>query len=100
MPSYLLHEGAQVDCVDDFAAQPAFSNGRVRVSGQDTILQGTPYVISCTTNPKCTGGTFIAGASRVRSLGVALVLTTSPSTSVAKGAPMKVGSSQTRVTGQ
>jgi hypothetical protein len=100
MPSYLLHKGAQVTCVDEFPALPAFSNPRVRVSGQDTIVQGTPYGISCTTNPKCTAGTFPVGASRVRSFGVALVLTTSPSTSVAKGVPMKVGRSQTRVKAQ
>jgi hypothetical protein len=100
MPSYLLHMGAQVECVDGFPAQPLFSNSRVRVSGQDTILQGTPYGMACTTNPKCVSGTFHIGASRVRSFRVALVLTTSPSTSVAKGAPMKVGRSQTRVKAQ
>jgi hypothetical protein len=101
MPSYLLHRGAQVECVDKFPALPTVSNPRVRVSGQDTILQGTLYAISCTTNPKCVTGTFPIGASRVRSFGVALVLTTSSSTTVPKAsAPLNVVSSQTRVKAQ
>jgi hypothetical protein len=83
------------------AATPVATNSRVRVSGLDTILQPTPYVIGdCLAQTKCTAGSFLVGAVRVRSFGVPLVLTTSVSTSAPTPAPLQIVSTQQRVKGQ
>ena len=99
MPGYLLHEGATVQCAHlSGLATPQVSNPRVKVGGSNTILFITPYdVKGCLANAQCTLGTWIAGASRVRSLGQPLVLTNSVSTCVSSGLALKPTFSQQRV---
>ena len=101
MSGFVLHVGATVTCSEVTGqATPQASNPRVRVAGQNTILLGTPYFVSgCPRNSPCTAGTWIQGASRVKSLGQPLVLANSQSTSVPNGSPLKVFALQTRVRG-
>ncbi|HEV8549257.1 MAG TPA: hypothetical protein VGQ57_09515 [Polyangiaceae bacterium] len=102
MPGFLLDEDAEVKCAHPppGSATPLSTNRRLKVDGKSTIVVLDQYSIAgCPLNTPCTAGGFISGAARLMSGGQPLVLTSSPSTSVPNGSPLRVVSSQQRVKG-
>ena len=102
MPGPLLHFGAVVTCSHAGPATPTVPNPRVVVSGQPSVTQATPYVITgcslTTSGSPCVTGTWTSGTVRVTSNGMPLVIATGISTCVSNGTPMLVASVQPRVT--
>ena len=102
MPGYILHLGATVLCAHGGQAQPTVVQPRLRVAGQPVTTQPAPYVIAgCALTPSggpfCVTAQFVAGATRVRSNGLPLLLQDSPSVATATGTPLAVVSTQIRV---
>jgi len=102
MSGFVLHVGATVQCFHPPGdATPRASNTRVKVGGRNTIVMTDLYdVKNCpfgNGNSPCLVATWTQGATRVKSLGIPLVLTDSQSTSVPNGSPLHPISSQTRV---
>lgn len=105
MPGFLVHVGAQVLCSHGGQAQPGVSNPRVKVSGQPTVLQSSPYTVAgCALPPPpaangpCVTGQWLSGTVRVRSNGQPLVIQGGASICAPTGTPMQAVATQTRVT--
>lgn len=105
MPGFLLHAGATVNCAHlPGLAQPATSSPRVKVGGQQIVVQTTQYsVTGCaltgTTAPPCATAQWIAGATRVRSSGVPVLLQDSQSICTPTGTPLTCSVVQVKVKG-
>jgi len=101
----LLHVGAQVLCSHGGLASPATPNPRVLLSGQPSVLQGSPYLVAgCPLKAggpllPCVTGQWLVAATRVFSLGQPLVLMNSASTCIPSGTPLLPVAAQTRVLG-
>lgn len=106
MPGFLLHAGAQVQCMHAGSAQPTAVNARVLVSGQPTALVSAPYLVAgCTLPPPpgangpCVSGQWTTAATRITSLGQPLLLQDSQAVCVSSGTGLLVLATQTRVMG-
>ena len=106
MPGYLVHVGAQVMCSHGGQAQPTTPNSRVLVSSQPTVAMTSLYTVAgCALPPPpaangpCVTGQFTTAATRITSLGQALLLFDSQSTCTPTGTPLLITQTQTRVTG-
>ncbi|QDT90459.1 hypothetical protein [Gimesia algae] len=106
MPGFLLHVGAQVQCLHAGNAQPMAVNSRVLVSGQPTVQVTSPYSVSGCTMPSptagngpCVTGQWTTSATRVTSMGQPLLLQDSQATCIPTGTGLLVITTQTRVTG-
>lgn len=102
MSGFLLHDGAKVICVHNGEATPTTSNRRVTVSKQNTVLMPPPYkVVGCSLSPKaggpCVSAKWITGTTRVRSNGHPLLMFNSKAICSPPGTPLKVVSTQKRV---
>ena len=104
MPGFLVHVGAQVKCSHAGQATPTVPNPRVTVSGQQTVLMTSLYVVAgCTLPPPpaangpCVTAQWLSGTTRVTSNGQPLVVQTSSSICAPTGTPLLVVSTQTRV---
>ncbi|MBC8001535.1 MAG: hypothetical protein H7X97_03010 [Opitutaceae bacterium] len=105
MPGFLLHVGAQVLCSHGGQAQPTVPNPRVLVSGQPTVLLTTPYVVAgCAfppppaANGPCVTAQWLAGTTRVLSMGQPLLVQSSPAICAPTGTPLIIVVTQPRVT--
>lgn len=103
MPGFLLHVGATVLCAHGGQAQPTAPNPRVTLSGQPSVLLGTPYTIAgCPLVPPplppCVTGQWIVGTLRVTSNGQPFVVQSGQSICMPNGTPMMPVVQQTRVT--
>jgi hypothetical protein len=104
MPGFLLHVGAQVQCVHAGTAQPTAPNPRVLVSAQPTVLITAPYVVAgCAMPPPpagngpCVTAQWITGTTRVLSNGQPLLINAGQSICAPTGTPLLPLVTQTRV---
>lgn len=105
MPGFLVHFGAQVQCLHAGLAQPTVVNPRVLVSGQPTVLQSAPYVVAgCTLPPPpaangpCVTAQWLTGSTRVFSNAQPLLVLSSQAVCAPSGTPLLILGTQTRVT--
>jgi hypothetical protein len=106
MPGFLVHVGAQVQCLHGGTAQPTAPNPRVLVSGQPTVAMTAPYVVAgCAMPPPpsgngpCVTAQWITGSVRVLSNGQPLLLLDSQAICAPTGTPVMIVATQMRVTG-
>lgn len=106
MPGFLLHLGAQVQCVHAGQAVPTAPNPRVTVSGQPVATLASPYTVAGCTLPPPTAGNgpcvtaqFVTAATRVLVDGQPVLLLDSQAVCAPTGTPLMVLTTQTRVTG-
>jgi hypothetical protein len=105
MPGFLLTVASPCTCTHlTGKATTSAPNPRVIVMAQASVLITAPYLIAGCGNPpisggQCTSAKFLAGATRVLSMGqpLALAMTPSPSLGTPTPAPMVTPPSQTRV---
>jgi hypothetical protein len=103
MPGFLLDVTSLVFCAHPPGkAQPAPPNPRVMVSGNPIVTQSALYTVAgCaltgTGSPPCATGQFVAGATRVQSMGQPVLLQDSQSTCTPTGTPLTVMTTQVRV---
>ena len=104
MPGFLVHLGAQVQCVHLGQATPTVVNPRVTVSGQPTVTLASPYVVAgCPFNVSgapvpCVTAQWVTSATRVTSNGQPLILLDSQAVCAPNGTPLLILVTQTRVT--
>lgn len=104
MPASLLDAAAVVICAHGGMAHPTASSARVRVGAAPIITAPGPWPIAGCPLPAEAGGPcliaqFITAATRVTSLGQAVLLTDSLAVAAPAGAPLNIASAQTRVRG-
>ncbi|MER6197688.1 hypothetical protein ABT234_09985 [Streptomyces sp. NPDC001586] len=104
MPGFLAHQGATTLCIHLGQAQPVAPNPRVTVSGQATVVLGVSWLIAgCLPqppgNPPCATAQWTTGTTRVRSVGMPLVLQGGTAVCVPTGGPLTVAVVQVRVRG-
>lgn len=106
MPGYLLHQGATVLCMHAGQAQATVPNPRVKVAGQQTVLQAGPWTVSgCPfttgSNPMpCVTAQWTSAATRLKSGGQPLLLQDSQATCMPNGTGVNTVLTQLRVKGQ
>lgn len=106
MPGYLLHQGATVLCLHGGQAQATVPNFRVKVSGQQTVHQPNPWIISAcpfstAAGPQpCVTAQWTTAATRVKSGGQPLLLQDSQATCIPNGTGVNIVTTQTRVRAQ
>jgi hypothetical protein len=106
MPGFLLHQGATVICMHAGQAQATVPNPRVRVSGQMTVQQPNPWIVSgCpfvagVTPMPCVTAQWVTAAIRVRSGGLPLLLQDSQAVCVPNGTGVNILVTQVRVRAQ
>lgn len=104
MPGFLVHLGASVICSHGAPAQPTSVVPRVLVGGQPIVTMPIPYAISGCPQagvpaPFCATGQWTLTATRVFAQAQPVVLFDSQSACVATGLPMRVVTTQVRVSG-
>jgi len=106
MPGFFLTVSSVVLCAHGGKAQPTAPNPRVKVMGQPTVPQSTPWVVAgCplppppAANGPCVMGHWIIGSIRVKSMGMPLLLQDSQAVCVPTGTPVTVVFTQPRVKG-
>ena len=106
MPGFLLHLGAQVQCVHAGQAVPVAVNPRVTVSGQPVATLTSTYTVAGCTLPPPTAGNgpcvtaqFVSAATRILADGQPVLLLDSQAVCAPTGTPLLVVGTQTRVTG-
>ena len=103
MPGYLLSVGASVICMHGGQAQALVPNLRVKASGQPTvqepnpwIVTGCPHTVSGAPLP-CVTAQWITAATRVRSQGLPLLLDDSLAICAPNGTGVSILTTQARV---
>lgn len=106
MPGFLLHAGAQVQCMHAGTATPTAVNTRVLVSSQPTVLVTAPYSIAgCTlptppaANGPCVTAQWTTAATRITSTGQPLLMQDSQAICAPSGTGLLVIVTQTRAQG-
>ena len=102
MPGFVLHLGATVLCAHGGQAQPTMPSARVRVGGNPVTTQPLPYVVAgCPFVPPaagpCVTAQGVVAATRVRSLGMPVLLRDSVAVCAPTGTPLNVVVTQMRV---
>ena len=103
MPGYLLSVGASVTCVHGGQSQALVLNLRVKASGQPTVQQpnpwivtGCPHIVSGAPLP-CVTAQWITAATRVRSQGLSLLFDDSVAVCTPNGTGVSIQTIQVRV---
>lgn len=106
MPGFLLTTGSTVICAHGGQAKPTVPMPRVRVMGQPVTTLGAPYAILGCPNPPppastgpCVVGNWIVAATRVRAMGMPVLLQSSVGICVPTPVPLTVILTQPRVRG-
>src|SRR6266571_4693865 len=105
MAGYLLDQGSTVQCQHGGQAQATVSNPRVKVSGQQTVLQPSPWTVSgCpfmtgNVNTPCVTAQWSSATQRVKSNSQPLLYKDSQATCVPNGTGVNIIQTQTRVKG-
>jgi hypothetical protein len=106
MPGFLLHVGAQVQCLHAGIAQPTAVNTRVLVSGQPTVVLSSQYTIAgCTLPPPpgangpCVTAQWTTAATGITSNGQPLLLQDSQAICASSGTGVLILTTQTRAKG-
>lgn len=104
MPGFIIHQGANVQCMHLGIATPVTVNPRVTVSNQPIVTMANTYsVAGCTFPsistgaPPCATAQWTLGAVRVTSMGQPVILQDSQSTCVPTATPLVIGPCQVRV---
>jgi hypothetical protein len=103
--AFLLHDKATGKCSHGGSAKPLIGNPRVKLGGQPVLVVASPFVISgCpnvvgTLNFPCILGVFAKGATRVKVMGLPVLLDSSKPTNLPTGASTTITSTQARVKG-
>jgi hypothetical protein len=105
MGSFLVHQGAIVQCQHAGQAQPVSPYPRVKVGGQTIVTQTTPYTIAACSlsgsgSPPCATAQWVQGATRVRAGGQPVILDNSKAVCTPTGTGLQVLVTQKRVSGQ
>jgi hypothetical protein len=105
MPGFLLHANATILCAHGGQVQATAPNPRVRVAGQPIVTQpnphvvaGCPFTVGVTLMP-CVTAQWVTGATRVRSLGMPVLLQDSQAVCAPNGTPVSIVVTQIRVKG-
>jgi hypothetical protein len=101
MPGPILHLGAAVFCGHGGQAVPVAPVPRVRVSGQPVVTITAPHTVAgCpfTIAPgPCVSAQWVAGATRVFAMGLAVAIPTGAAVTAPNGAPLVAVAAQPRV---
>jgi hypothetical protein len=104
MASFVLHQGATVLCAHGGTAVPLASNPRVTVSGQPVVTIAGAYAIeNCPLPPPpagdgpCVTAHFTTASTRVRVMGVRVLLKECISVCAPTATPLRTTATQTRV---
>jgi hypothetical protein len=103
--AFLLHDKATGKCSHSGSAQALIGNPRVKLGGQPVLTVASPFVISGCPNVvgpvkfPCILGVFAKGATRVKVMGLPVLLDTSKPTNLPTGASITITSTQARVRG-
>ncbi|MFZ2360326.1 MAG: hypothetical protein WA040_13370 [Anaerolineae bacterium] len=109
MSSFILHEGAIVQCAHGGMVQPTVPNPRVTVMGMPIITVGAPWVVAgCAFPPPpvANGPCVVAewlpltASLRVTSMGLPVLVQSSQAICTPTGTPVIVSLTQTRVKAQ
>ena len=103
MSGFLLDSGATVICAHSGKATPTAPVQRVKINGNPVVTQ-VPFVIGGCTLPTNAGGPCVTaqavtGATRVKAMGLPVLLTTSQAICAPTGTTLNITGSQTRVKG-
>ncbi len=105
MAEFILDAGATVMCAHSGTAKATAPLPRLKVGGQAAIGQTTQYTVSgCTfvpptAGPPCVTAMWVVAATRVKSMGVPVVLKNGTAVCVASGTGLTVSATQTKVKG-
>jgi hypothetical protein len=106
MPGFVLHLGAQVQCLHGGQAQPTAPNPRILLSGMAVVTIAGPYVVAgCTLPPPilangpCVTAQFVTSATRVLASGQPVLLLDSQAICAPTATPLVILQTQTRVLG-
>jgi hypothetical protein len=105
MPGFLLHAGATITCAHGGQVQASVPSPRVRVAGQPIVLHPNPHLVAgCPFNVSgspvpCVTAQWVTGATRVRSMGMPVLLQDSQAMCAPNGTPVTVTVTQVRVRG-
>lgn len=106
MPGFLLHKGASVTCTHGGQSMPTVSIPRVKVSGQEVVVQPPPYTVAACpfvtpggTAQPCVTASWTTAAVRVKAMGQAVLLQDSQATCTPNGTPLLITATQVRVKG-
>jgi uncharacterized Zn-binding protein involved in type VI secretion len=106
MSGFLLTVGSTVLCAHGGQAKATVPNSRVQVMGQPITTLGPPYAVAGCANPPppanigpCILGNWIMGATRVKAMGMPVLLQSSQAICVPTGTPLSVVFANIRVKG-
>jgi hypothetical protein len=105
MPGFLLHAGATVLCMHGGQATPTSPAARVRAGGQPVTVQPVPYVVAgCPFSTPggplpCVTAQWVTAATRVRAMGMPVLLQDSQAVCIPNGTGVNVALTQVRVRG-
>ncbi|MGW8375358.1 hypothetical protein [Streptomyces sp. ODS28] len=104
MPAQVLHTGATVTCTHGGRATPTGTDAKVRVSGQAVAVLREPWTVTGCGQPPPTAGNgpcataqWTTSATWVRAGGLPVLLSDGRATCLPTGTPLRVGSTQTKV---
>ena len=105
MPGYLLNMNATGKCPHAGSAQPDVGAARLKAGGAAVLTVSTQMMISACSNVvanspfPCVTGAFIVGATRVKTMGLPVVLADSQTMNVPTAVPTSITNTQTKVKG-
>ena len=106
MPGFLLTTTSIVLCAHGGKAQPTAPNPRVKIMGQPTVMQPTPWVVAgCTLPPPpaangpCVTAQWLLASVRIKSNGMPLLLQDGQTLCAPTATPLNVVFAQSRVKG-
>jgi len=104
--AYLLNESATGTCSHGGSATPIVGNPRVKIAGSAVLtVMSQLSIAGCSNNPTgssplpCLIALFALGATRVKVMGMAVLLDSSSPTNIPTGASTTISEPQTRVKG-
>jgi hypothetical protein len=106
MPGFLLDQSSRITCLHQGTCQAAPPSPRVRLGGSPALLVTSQLtIVGCTLPPPIAAngpdvtGTWLNGATRIRSMGVPLLLSDAQAICVTSGTGVLVQRTQARVRG-
>jgi hypothetical protein len=104
MPGFLVEQTAQISCIHQGKCQPLTASPRVQVGSVPALLLTSQFTVAgCTLPPPPAAngpdvtGAWLQGATRVRSLGVPLLLSDAQAICAASGLGAIIQMTQVRV---
>jgi hypothetical protein len=101
---FLLDAEATIVCPHGGQARPTSPSPRVKLSGKPAVTNASSYAVTgCTlvppVSPPDVAAQFVTAATRVRSGGASLLLSTSQGVATPTGSPVTIVAQQVRVKG-